>query len=118
MDAVMPAIAPEKNLVVTSSNDTTVCHTLEQKSSPYLITRCFQINTKTQSIYLDLESQKLVIDDLNGNTIVEKTNITNDQLFENQLSSFINNNNNLRNIDSLVKNLGIIDQCKEMNGLV
>ena len=69
------------------------------------------------SIYLDLESQKLVIDDLNGNTIVEKTNITNDQLFENQLSSFINNNNNLRNIDSLVKNLGIIDQCKEMNGL-
>lgn len=33
------------NLVVTSSNDTTVCHTLEQKSSPYLITRCFQINT-------------------------------------------------------------------------
>jgi hypothetical protein len=77
--------------------------------------RSIKIDSETQKIFLDLEAQKLVIEDKNGSINEDIISITNDQLFEKQFNYFMSSDNDERYIDSLIKNLACIDLCKKSN---
>jgi len=79
--------------------------------------RTIKIDSKLANIFLDLQVQKLVVEDKQGNIEENITDTTNDALFEEQLNYFMKSKDDKSYIASLVNNLNCIDLCKESSNL-